>query len=172
MNIVTNNFMLRYFKSISLFKIDLGKNLKGPAGQRKNESTITIRDEFVKKYQSINKGKIIMKYGEIGSIKFYEDGTIGRNTFHIYDKDQIFEIEATNDDLGKDATVYLTEILQLLEDGVDETIINNEDNMIKDVAYTNMPENMDRPNMNLPKDQYMENLLNRRKLMEKINKQK
>ena len=40
--------------------------------------------------------------------------------------------------------------------------------MIKNVSYSNMPENLERPNMKLPRDQYVEALLNRRRLLEKI----
>jgi len=169
MNIVTNNYMLRYFKTINLFKVDLGKNLKGPVGKRNSESIIMIRDEFIKKYQSLNRGKIIMKYGEIGTLKFYEDGQIPANIFHIYDKEQIYEIQASQDDLKKDATAYLTEILQMIEDAGDEPELEYK-NVIKDVSYTNMPEDIERPDISQPRDQYLENLLNRRKLIEKTSK--
>jgi len=167
MNIVANNFMLRYFKKISIFTLDLGSNLKGPQGQ-KNDTPfgLKIKDEFIKKYQSLNNNKILVKYGEIGTLKFYEDNSLSRLEFHIYDKEKIYEIETKEEDLLKEPGVYLTEVLQMLEDGV----VKEEDKtrIIKDVAYTNMPENIDRPDMALPKDQYIEALINRRRLMEKI----
>jgi len=60
MNIVCNNHLLRYFKNISIFKIDLGRNMKGPVTDRrgKGETKMNIKDEFVKKYQSLNNGTI------------------------------------------------------------------------------------------------------------------
>ena len=51
MNIVTNNLMLKYFRRISLFKVDLGTNLKGAsptAKSRNDERKITIKDAFIK----------------------------------------------------------------------------------------------------------------------------
>lgn len=171
MEIVANNNILRFFKNISIFKIDLGTNLKGPAPTggplKKNESefSIKIRDEFVKKYQTLA-GKFIMKYGEIGSLKFYEDNSIPINEFHIYDKEKIYEICANSDDLKKDPSNYLTEVIQMIENGENEQ--KEEENKIKNVIYTNMPEDLMRPDMNLPKDQYIEALVNRKKLLNKL----
>ena len=166
MNIVANNYILRFFKKISIFKLDLGTNLKGPAGMKNDGTTFRIRDEFVKKYQTLNLGNIIRKYGEIGTLKFYEDGNLPLTEFHIYKDDKIYEMQAVQEDLLKDPGAYLTEILQLLDDGA---LKEEEDNgMIKNVSYSNMPENLERPNMKLPRDQYVEALLNRRRLLEKI----
>jgi hypothetical protein len=175
MNIVCNNHLLRYFKNISIFKIDLGRNMKGPVTDRrgKGETKMNIKDEFVKKYQSLNNGTIVRKYGEIGKLKFYEDSRIGRKEFHIYDGDKIYEIEATDDDLLKDASEYLTEVLQMLEDGdVDD---EHDEGMIKNISYSNMPEDMIRPDMKLnpnnpsEKDKYIKDMIARRKLLNKIN---
>ena len=169
MNIVTNNTLLRFFKKISIFKVDLGFNIKGAVNLKpgKVEPSIKIRDEFVKKYQTLNGNKFIMKYGEIGTLKFYEDNSIETNTFHIYDKEKIYEIGLTSEDLQKDAGVYLTEVLQMLEEGSVEEVDNNE--MIRNVSYSNMPEDLARPDIKLPKDQYIDALLKRRKLLDKIN---
>jgi hypothetical protein len=171
MNIVTNNFMLKYFKNISIFKLDIGDNLKGSPNNRDQEKSIRILDGFIKKYKNLN-GTFIRKYGEIGSLKFYEDGSIERNIFHIYDDEKIYEIVASTSDLQKDPKYYLTEILQMLEDGVEDEHSDNisctENDMIKDVTYSNMPENVDRPDMKLPKDQYIEALLRRRRFLDKI----
>jgi hypothetical protein len=124
--------MLRYFKNISIFKLDLG------------------------------------------SLKFYEDSGIQPQEFHIYDGEKVYEIEATDDDIKKDPGLYLTEILQMLEDdGVEDS--NTEDVKVKNVSYSNMPENMERPNMKLnpnnpsEKEKYINDIINRRRLIEKIN---
>lgn len=167
MNIVAHNTVLRYFRNISLFKLDLGSNLKGPVQQKKDpDFTIKIRDEFIKKYQSLV-GKIIFKFGDIGSLKFYEDNAIPTNEFHIYDKEKIYEINIKNDDMQKNPSVYLTEVLQMIENGEMERT-EEEDEIVKNVTFTNMPENLERPDMKLPRDQYIDALVNRRKLMNKI----
>jgi hypothetical protein len=170
MDIVTNNIVLRYFKKISIFKTDLGFNLKGPAGRKKTDnSIIKIKDTFIKKYTTMT-GNFISKYGEIGSLKFYEDTLIPYGEFHIYDNDQIYEIEMKPDDYKKEPGVYLTEILQMIEKGsMDNDKDENENNMIKNVTYTNMPEDLERPNMNLPKEQYIEALINHHRMIEKLN---
>jgi len=178
MNIVTNNFMLRYFKSISIFKIDLGTNIKGPANNRrgKGEPTIKIRDEFMKKYQTLNSGRYVRKYGEIGTLKFYEDSGIPSTEFHVYDKEKVYEIEATKEDLDKDAGAYLSEILQMLEDGDVEENDDVKEGMVKNVSYSNMPEDMERPDMKLDpnnpaeKEKYLQQILSRRRLIEKMYK--
>ena len=172
MNVVTNNFMLKYFKQIKIFKLDLGTNLKGPVSKKRQgdgENSIRIRDEFVKKYQTLNNNSLIRKYGEIGRLKFYEDGNIKGNDFHVYNDGEIYEIVASSEDLSKDPSIYLTEILQMLENKPDDEDIEDIE-QIKDVTYTNMPEDLDRPNMKMPRDQYIESLVNRRNFMEKINK--
>ena len=173
MNIVSNNLMLKYFKRINIFKVDLGTNLKGPAGAKNIEGTIKIRDEFVKKYQAMTGGRIIRKYGEIGRLKFFEDGGVGPREWHIYDGEKIYEIEATNDDMLKEPGVYLTEVLQMLEHGIvdeEEVVTENiTEHRMKDVTYSNMPEEGVRPNMKLPREQYIESLLNRRRLLEKTS---
>jgi hypothetical protein len=178
MNIVCNNNLLKYFKKISIFKIDLGTNLKGANTDRrgKGEPTIKIKDEFIKKYQTLNNGMIARKYGEIGKLKFYEDGQIDQHEFHIYDKDKVFEIEIIDNDLLKDPADYLTDILKLIDEGdVDENNENNENNMIKNVSYSNMPEDMPRPDMKLnpnnptEKEKYINDMIARRKILDKLN---
>jgi hypothetical protein len=172
MNIVTNVIMLKYFKRISIFKVDLGSNLKGatPSGNNRNvDRKITIKDAFIKQYQLMNKNGLIRKYGEIGTLKFYEDGDIKGTDFHIYDGEQIYEITATEEDMMKDPGLYLSEILQMLENNnaEDNSEIEIKENMIKDITYTNMDENIERPNMKLPKDQYIQALIDRRHMLEK-----
>jgi len=173
MEIVTNNTLLRYFKTIKYFKVDLGFNLKGAVQKKKDpDFTIKIRDEFIKKYQTLT-NHIIFKYGEIGELKFYEDNLIPRNEFHVYDNDKIYEIIAKNEDLSKESISYLTEVLQMIENGESEKkdndeIIKESENMIKDITYTNMPNEILRPDMKMPKDQYIESMLVRRKLLSKI----
>lgn len=176
MEIVCNNHLLRYFKKISIFTIDLGFNLKGPMMDKrgKGDVKIKVRDEFIKKYQTLN-NTLIRKYGEIGKLKFYEDGRISQKEFHIYDNEKVYEIEATDKDLEKNPGEYLTEILQMIEDGdINKDDEYVESGMIKNISYSNMPESMMRPdialNPNNPteKQKYIDDLVNRRKLLSKI----
>lgn len=169
-NIVSNNFMLKYFRKIKIFKLDLGSNLKGPSNSKDNENSIKILDEFIKKYRNLN-GNFIRKYGDIGKLRFYEDGEIESNIFHVYSDDKIYEIVASDNDLKKEPADYLTEILKMLENGTyDDSVVDESENvMIKDVSYSNMPETLDRPNIKLPKDQYIEALVIRRKLLDQNN---
>ncbi len=171
MNIVTNNTMLRFFKKINIFKIDLGFNLKGSVNMKAGkgpEPTIKIRDEFIKKFQTMNGNKFIRKYGEIGSLKFYEDSSVLGMEFHVYDNDKIYEIEASSEDLLKDAGVYLTEVLKMIEDGVEDTDEDPEFDMIKNVSYSNIPEDVLRPDIKLPRDQYIDAMIKRKKLLDKL----
>ena len=173
MEIVTNNSMLRYFKTIKYFKVDLGTNIKGPVQKKKDpDFTIKIKDEFIKKYQSLT-NHIIFKYGDIGKLKFYEDNSIPPNEFHIYDNDKIYEIIAKNDDLSKEAIIYLTEVIQMIENGENskkdnEQFIEVSNNVVNDITYSNMPEVILSPDMNLPRDQYIEAMVAKRKLMNKL----
>lgn len=176
MEIVTNNSILRFFKTIKYFKIDLGNNLKGPVQRKKDpDFVIKIKDEFIKKYQTLT-NRIIFKYGEIGSLKFYEDNSL-KDEIHIYDKEKVYEILVKKEDLEKDATTYLTELLQSIEENsevveVKEISDNNSDikevKMVKNVNYTNMPDDIIRPDMKLPRDQYIEAMVKRRKLLSKL----
>lgn len=173
MNIVTNNTMLRYFKKIDIFKIDLGFNLKGAVNMKAGkgpEPSIKIRDEFIKKYQTMNGNKFLRKYGEIGTLKFYEDSSIKGTEFHVYNEDKIFEIQASQDDLLKESVVYLTEVLKMLENVDDNNTTETEQNyeMVKNISYTNIPENIMRPDIKLPRDQYIDAMIKRKKLLDKL----
>jgi len=161
MNIVTNNLVLTHLKKVVEFKVDLGLNLKGAvqANKNNNEPKIKIRDEFVKKYQNIN-NKIIIKFGNIGTLKFYEDFSL-KTEMHIYKDEQIFEIIVDMVNLKTNPTEYLVNILKALDDP-------EKDENIKDVIYSNMPENLERPDMLLPKEQYIEQLLKRREIAKKL----
>lgn len=162
MYIVTGNQILTHFKKIEGFEMNLGLNLKGSVNLNKNstkqgeEPKIKIRDEFVKKYQNIN-NKIINKYGNIGSLKFYEEHSL-KNEMHIYKDEQVFEIEIDDISLRSNPTEYLVNILKALENP-------DESEDVKDYIYTNLPEHIETPNMNLPKDQYIDALLKRRSII-------
>jgi len=170
--IVATNYMLRYFKSISIFKLELGSALKHLNNKPGQAPKVKIKDLFVKKYEGINPGKIIHKYGSIGVMHFYEDTTLPRYEFHVYKNDQVFEIVAYDEDLKKTPQEYLTEILKMIDGDTGKDPEKTEDGTFKNIAYTTVPDELSNyPDMNLPKDQYVEALVKRRKLQEKIKNQ-
>ena len=172
--VVSNSAILRHFKKIDVFKLDMGSNYFGPAVELKDNkrAKLKIKDEFIKKYESIT-NKLIHKYGEIGSIKFYEDLTLNNNEFHIYtSKGDIFELDMSPDDFARNPKEYLAEIIELIETGKAET-----DDQIrerkeleerKNKIYTTMPADIERPDISLPKEQYLEEMVKYRK---KLNEQ-
>jgi len=170
--IVATNYMLRFFRQIDIFKLELGFSLRQVDAKPGEIPTIKVKDNFVKKYENINVGKFTHKYGSIGTIHFYEDSTLSRYDFHIYTKDQIYEIVATDEDLKKKAAVYLTEILKMINGETDSDSDKVDNGNIKNTIYTNMPEDLMHPDISLPKDQYVDALIKRRELFEKIKKQK
>lgn len=176
MNIVASNYMLKYFKNIDLFKVDLGFNIKGPVRDLRGKGDqygIKIKDEFIKKYSSLN-NKYIHKYGDIGKLKFYQDNSLSMNEFHVYHNDNIYEIVANNGDLSKSSKTYLTEILKMIENPEAEIQDKNSQNHKKNITYTNMSETESNkikdynPNVEYEKKLYIQEILNRRKLLDKI----
>jgi len=170
--IVANNYLLRFFRQIKIFNVELGFSLRHMDGGQ-DDLKIKIKDQFVKKYENINVGRFIHKYGTIGVIHFFEDSLLPRHEFHIYKNDQIYEIEATDEDLKKDANEYLVEILKMIdgETPKDKNELENS-NIVKNVTYTNIPEELSQPDMSLPKEQYIDALIKRKKIQEKIRNQK
>lgn len=173
MQVVANSIILRHFKRIDIFKLDMGLNYFGPVNEAKNqEIKLKIKDEFIKKYQTLT-NRLIHRYGEIGSLKFYEDLQLSQNELHIYaNKDDVYEIMMTDEDFARDPKGYLGEIISLIEGGKAET-----DEQIKEKKeleerrnkiYTNMPPDIERPDISLPKEQYLAELVEYRK---KLNAQ-
>lgn len=162
-NIVASNYMLRFFTKIDIFSVDLGSSFRQLSTKAGQAPKIKIKDQFVKTYENIN-NKFIHKYGSIGVIIFYIDLSLPKNEFHIYKNNQVYEIEATKEDLQKNASNYLSEILKIID-----AEMSVDSGTIKNVVYSNIPDGMSIPDSKLPKDQYIEALLNRRKIIEKIN---
>lgn len=172
MQVVANSIILKHFRKIDIFKLDLGFNLKGAVQTKPDpEIKFKIKDEFIKKYQTFT-NRYISKFGDIGSLKFYEDLQLPHNELHVYNDENIYEILMTSDDFQRDSKVYLGEIIKLIDGGIAETenqkIERDELEKKKQKIYTNMPESIERPDISLPKEQYLEALVERRK---KLNAQ-
>jgi len=172
MQVVANSMVLRYLKKIDTFKLDLGSNFKGPVMNKPDpQITFKIKDEFIKKYQSIT-NKLIHKYGEIGKLKFYEDLSLKNNELHVYNEENIYEIDMSEDDFKRDAKDYLGDVIKAIDGGVaetDEDIKKREEYTAKkEKIFTNMPEEIERPDMSLPKEQYLEELAERRRKLNEM----
>jgi len=91
MEIVTNSNMIRKFRAIKEFTLDLGlsktSEVKKEGTKGHGQVVIQIRDPFVKRYKMLT-GMYIVKTGCIGSLDFYTDNNIGFNDFKIYDQDK------------------------------------------------------------------------------------
>jgi len=169
--IVATNVVLRYFRKINFFKVELGSTLKQASSEPGKEQKIKVLDTFVKKYENITNGKLIHKYGSIGTISFYEDSTLPRYDFHIYKGDQIFEIEITPEDMDKDSMIFLSQTLQMIDEQKTKKESDIGDGMIKNMVYTNIPDELKTPDMKLEKKPYIQALLDRRRLIDKVNTQ-
>jgi len=159
--IITSNFMLRYFRKIDIFTLELGfanKQLNNKPGETPK---IKIKDKFSKEYENMT-SRLISRYGSIGTIVFYEDNSIDRYEIHVHKNDSIYEISVTLDDIKQDAKKYLIDTLKSIDN------IITEKEQIKNIVYTNMPEEFSAPDERLPKEQYIEALVKRREILEKM----
>ena len=137
--------MLNIFKKISIFKLDLGKNLMPINGDR-----VEIKDPFMLKYLNMT-GKQILTYGSIGKLIFYQDYTLSTNEFYIFNDESIYGLEYTEADSKVSPENYLASLVQEI----------NEKEGIKENA-----EKVDKkrdPDIKLPADQYIQEMIKKRK---------
>ena len=145
MIVVANTFMLNIFKKISIFKLDLGKNLMPINSER-----VEIKDPFMLKYINMT-GKQILTYGSIGKLTFYQDFTLGNTEFYIFNEDSIYGLNYSEADSKISPENYLADIVQEI----------NEKEGIKENA-----EKVDKkkdPDIKLPADQYLQEMIKKRK---------
>jgi hypothetical protein len=117
MNIVANAKLLKYLANIDIFQLDLGRNLKGPwdpKDTRDNTFRLKISDEFIKKYQKLT-GNFIFRYGDVGTLKFYQDQKLGPMEMQIWKEEDIYEIEMNEVDLAANPRKVLSDTLQELD---------------------------------------------------------
>lgn len=147
MTIVANTYMLNLFRQIDLFKLNLGKSLT-PI----NEDRIVIKDPFMLKYLNMT-GKQILTYGSIGKLIFYQDYTLPQKEFYIFNDDSIYGLVYTDNDTKNSPQSYLASIIQEIteKEGIKEST-----DVVKD--------NKKGPDMKLPTEQYIEEMLKKRKL--------
>ena len=171
--VVSNSKLLRKFKTIDIFVLDLGFNLKGavnlrPGSKPDEHGKMKIRDEFIVKYNNLY-GVYASKYGHIGPVTFYEDVNLPQNQLQIFKGDDIYEVEYTEEDMATPIRQYLSSLLEYIDGGEMPEEVEKNVNTKPNVIYTNMPEDVYRPDMSLPKDQYIQSIIDMRKKQAGIN---
>jgi len=158
MEIVASNNMLRKFRTIKEFKLDMGTSKTSETQKEGNRGPgqviIKIKDPFIKRYQ-IKTNNYIVKSGNIGSLSFYTDNTMGYDEFKIYDKDN--EYTFRYNEFG-DIRNYLSSTL--------DKILDEEINPVK--LDMNMEEKIEfELDKNLPQNEFVNK---RKELEENMNK--
>ena len=165
MHIISNSIILKKFQKIDIFKLDLGRTLIP-----KGEEQIRVLDEFIKIFEQKNH-RFIHKFGSIGSLKFYQDVLMDRDIFHVYDGDDIYEI---NFEETEDIKEYLSNILFEIENK------NKKDKELQEVIektfgkkwYDSDDKNRGKSyeiDQTLSKEEYLAEMIKRRELKNKIN---
>jgi len=138
--------MLNIFRKISIFKMNLGENFIDL-----KQETVRIKDPFMNKYLEMT-GKQVLTYGSIGKLIFYQDFTLSSKEFYIFNDDTVYGMIYTDDDLKMSPEQYLASIVKEINDK--EGIKDNSDKPIKKSD----------PSIKLPTDQYIEEMIKKRKL--------
>lgn len=147
MIIVANTQMLNIFRRIPLFKMNLGENFIDIKQEK-----IVIKDSFMFKYLNMT-GKQILTYGSIGKLIFYQDFTLPSNDYYIFNDETIYYLNYTIEDSKVSPENYLASIIQEI----------NEKEGIKDIDNRNENKSK-KPDMKLPAEQYIQEMLKKRKL--------
>jgi len=146
MIVVANTFMLNIFRKIPIFKLELGVNFIDMKKER-----IEIKDPFMLKYLNMT-GKQTLTYGTIGKLIFYQDFTLPSKEFYIFNDDSIYGLNFTDEDYDKSPEDYLASIIQEINEK--EGIKDNDEKL----------ERKKDPDIKLPADQYIQEMIKKRKL--------
>lgn len=147
MIVVANSYMLNIFKNIAIFKLNLGNSLID-----QKQDKITIKDSFMMKYYNMT-GKQILTYGSIGKLKFYQDFTLPDKEFYIFNDETIYGLNYTTEDSKTTPEKYLASIVKEI----------NEKEGIKDTKVNIESSNNKNPDMKLPLEQYVQEMIKKRK---------
>lgn len=159
LNIVANSHMLRRFKTIDIFRLDLGN-------KRLYDDGIKVSDTFIITYHRLH-NRLIHKYGDIGSLRFYEDFFIKQDTFIIYKGNDVYEVEYSTEDKQKPIKDFLSDIVykintkdfQSVSHSTAEGIVATEEDINK------LEGGIPRPRIDLPKEQYIQEMIKRRQAL-------
>lgn len=146
MIVVANTYMLNVFRQIPIFKLDLGNNFISF-----KEEKIVIKDPFMLKYLNMT-GKQVLTYGSIGKLTFYQDFTLPNKEFYIFNDNSIYGFNYTNEDSKLSPENYLASIVEEINEK--EGIKFNTDSVDKKKD----------PDIKLPADQYIQEMIKKRKL--------
>ena len=146
MIVVANTFLLNIFRQIPLFKMNLGVNFIDMKQERVN-----VKDVFMIKYLNMF-GKQILTYGSIGKLIFYQDFSLQSKEFYIFNDETIYGLNYTDDDSKLTPQAYLASIIKEINDK--EGIKEN----------TEKIERKKDPDLKLPADQYIQEMIKKRKL--------
>ena len=160
MEVVASGFVMRKFRNIKEFVMDLGISKTNEVQKEGNKGpgqiVIKIKDPFIKRY-SLEKNTYIVKSGYIGSLVFYTDNRLANDKFAIYDEDK--EYDFTFKETG-DVRAYLSDVLdQILEEKIEP--VNLDTNLEEDIEF--------RMDKDLPQSEFMKKHKEMREQMEKMD---
>lgn len=168
MNIVANIYVLKYFKEIEYFKIDLGWRVKEMPDvnkkifQGEKKPKMKIRDEFVKTYFD-NYGRMVFKIGKIAFINFYDDLQMKNDELYVFKDDKIYEVEF-GAKYKSEPRSFLSDLLESIDNNVIEATSELALTDLGGKIATNMGD-IDRPDISLPTEQYVYAMIERRRLL-------
>lgn len=159
MEVVASNLVMRKFRTIKEFRLDLGLSKTNEVQKEGNKGpgqiVIKIKDPFIKKY-SLEKNVFISKTGNIGTLSFYTDYSMKSDQFAIYDqnKEYNFTYQETNN-----VREFLSDILNRI---IEEEIVGVE-------LETNLEENIEiKIDKNLPQTEFIEEYLKMKAKMDEL----
>jgi len=160
MEVVASHLVMRKFRSIKEFTMDLGLSKTNEVQKEGNKGpgqiVIKIKEPFIKRY-SLEKGVYLSKAGNIGSLVFYTDSSMRNNQFSIYDENK--EYQFTYKDTSNPRE-FLSNILdKILEQKVDGVELNT--SLSQDIEF--------KVDKNLPQVEFIEEYIKMRKKMEEMN---
>ena len=160
MEVVASSLVMRKFRTIKEFTMDLGISKTNEVQKEGNKGpgqiVIKIKDPFIKRY-SLEKENYIVKAGNIGTLKFFVDNSIPGDKFAIYDEDREYEFTYEN---TNDVRAYLSSILdKILNEEIEP--VNLSMNLEEDIEF--------RMDKNLPQNEFVEKHREMREEMAKMN---
>ena len=159
LKIVANSQILNIFSKIDIFVIDLGFNLTGPVDYKnKGPMKIKISDPFIKKYR-IDYNRIIHKFGDIATLKFYSDENLHMNELYVFDDDNIYEIELELQEIKIETRKYLSTLIKKINTHKNMGDISSKPLDEKGSIKGNVPEELEPPKLNLPKDIFINEMV-------------
>jgi hypothetical protein len=147
MRVVANGIVLNKIKTLDIFKLDLGNSM---IDQKTNE--LSIKDTFVYKYYTLF-GKQILKYGNIGKLSFYQDFNLSGREYIIFNDEKMYNVIYDKDEEKLEIDEHLSKIIQEIE-MVEGLHLSDDDS-------TDGKKNV--PDISLPKDQYIQEMIKKRK---------